>query len=416
MASLDVSLYGFPFGTVNGDWRTFDLTVCDEGLERFGIDSDVLSLAVPLARTSSRAKRDRRQNFFRELLPEGAARSRLAALAGVQEFDTVGLLRAHGRDVAGALDIVDSTSAAVTAAPRLESLTLEEVGAMLQSATEHPLGNAPVGGKTSLAGVQEKIVLARRGEEWCRVLDGAPSTHLAKPVVAQFPSVIYDEEYGARLARHLGLASHATWIERFGDVDAVVVERFDRSATMPNGRIHQEDFNQVLGASGNEKYQSIGGKVSLARIARVVTASLEVDSLRRLFELVVLSCAVGNLDLHAKNLSVLHPLDQRPRLAPAYDVVPMAHLPTDGQLAMAVNGVYHHAALTAADLVAEGTSWGMRDAEDRLRETLEAIVASTMESEPHPNAAPHLRDEIVEFARNLLDGRSIGPSVVRRNR
>ncbi|HEY9392869.1 MAG TPA: HipA domain-containing protein, partial [Nocardioides sp.] len=41
-----------------------------------------------------------------------------------------------------------------------------------------------------------------------------------------------------------------------------------------------------------------------------------------LAQMAVLAVAVGNLDMHAKNLGILHPLDNEPRLAPAYDVVP----------------------------------------------------------------------------------------------
>jgi serine/threonine-protein kinase HipA len=55
-------------------------------------------------------------------------------------------------------------------------------------------------------------------------------------------------------------------------VPAVVIERYDRSPDAPQGRIHQEDFNQVLGAVGNQKYQKYGGKVSLERIALLFSA------------------------------------------------------------------------------------------------------------------------------------------------
>jgi serine/threonine-protein kinase HipA len=80
-----------------------------------------------------------------------------------------------------------------------------------------------------------------------------------------------------------------------------IIERYDRSPDAPQGRIHQEDFNQVLAAAGNQKYQKYGGKVSLKRIEQVFAAIGDQDSLERLFKLVVVSVAVGNLDLHAKN-------------------------------------------------------------------------------------------------------------------
>jgi len=46
----------------------------------------------------------------------------------------------------------------------------------------------------------------------------------------------------------------------------------------------------------SQKYQKYGGKVSLERIARVLSAAGDRDSLKRLFKLVVVSVSVGNLD------------------------------------------------------------------------------------------------------------------------
>jgi hypothetical protein len=46
---------------------------------------------------------------------------------------------------------------------------------MLEHVQDNPLGNKPSGGKTSLAGVQDKIVLARTEGGWNRVIDGWPS-------------------------------------------------------------------------------------------------------------------------------------------------------------------------------------------------------------------------------------------------
>ena len=139
---------------------------------------------------------------------------------------------------------------------------------------------------------------------------------------------------------------------------AVVIERYDRSPDAPQGRIHQEDFNQVLGAAGNQKYQKYGGKVSLERIARVFSAIGDRDSLERLFKLVVVSVAVGNLDLHAKNVSLLHRPDGSMTLSPAYDVVPQAHQPNDGEVALAVGGEYRHAAITMEPPRRRGTRVG----------------------------------------------------------
>ena len=410
MADLVVELYGTRAGVLSGPWRTFDFVPDPAAAVRFGIDSTVLSVAIPLTVVAVRSRKDRRQNFFRELLPEGRMLARLAQQARLAEQDVIGLLRAYGRDVAGALQIWDPDVPGEPKQPALEPLSSGGVAALLEHVQDNPLGNKPAGGKTSLAGVQDKIVLGRTEGGWNRVVDGWPSTHILKPESRDYPTSIYDEEFGSRFARAVGLTSFPTWIEEFTGIPAVVIERYDRSPDAPQGRIHQEDFNQVLGAAGNQKYQKYGGKVSLERIARVFSAIGDRDSLERLFALVVVSVSVGNLDLHAKNLSLLHLPDGAMTLSPAYDVVPQAHQPNDGEVALAVGGEYRHAAITLNHLVAEGRSWGLARAADLAEETLTTVLQLANAENPHKRAHPGLARDISRFASNLLTGHPIGAS------
>ena len=404
MADLVVELYGTRVGVLNGTWRAFDFLPDPAAVARFGIDSPILSVAIPLTAVTVRSRKARRQNFFRELLPEGRMLARLAQQAGLVDQDVIGLLRSYGRDVAGALQIWDPDVPGEPKQPTLEPLSSAKVADMLAHVQDNPLGNKPAGGKTSLAGVQDKIVLARTESGWNRVIDGWPSTHILKPESRDYPTSIYDEEFGARFARAAGLTSFPTWIEEFAGVPAVVIQRYDRSPDAPQGRIHQEDFNQVLGATGNQKYQKYGGKVSLARIARVFSTVGDRDSLERLFKLVVVSVAVGNLDMHAKNISLLHRPDGSMMLSPAYDIQPQAHQPNDGEVALAVGGEYRHDALTRDHLIAEGNTWGLTNAPDLAEETLTTVLQVATTESPHEHAHTRLAQDIAGFTSNLLAG------------
>src|SRR5215472_5014566 len=166
MADLIVELYGLRVGVLSGPWRTFDFEIAPEAVAEFGIDNQILSVAIPLAAVPVRSRKDRRQNFFRELLPEGRMLTRLAQQANVAEQDVIGLLRRYGRDVAGALQIWDPDIPGEPKQPALEPLSEGGVADMLQHVQQNPLGNKPAGGKTSLAGVQDKIVLARTSMGW----------------------------------------------------------------------------------------------------------------------------------------------------------------------------------------------------------------------------------------------------------
>lgn len=91
------------------------------------------------------------------------------------------------------------------------------------------------------------------------------------------------------------------------------------------------------------------------------------------------------------------PVDGEMTLAPVYDVVPHAHLPGDGRMALAANGKYRHIDLTRADLLAEFTSWGVRHASVTIDETLEQLRSAVeheaaLEGAPVPSRAdPRLR-------------------------
>ncbi|MCL2849689.1 MAG: HipA domain-containing protein [Micrococcales bacterium] len=407
-ADLVVELYGTQVATLVGTARTFDVVAHADGLARFGLDSTIMSVAAPLAAVAPRGTAARRRNVFAELLPEARTLARMAADAGVADDDVIGLLRAYGRDVAGALQVWDPDHPGESKVPGTEPLTAEQVAVLLVHVSDNPLANRRPGGKTSLAGVQDKLVLVRQDRRWARALDGFPSTHILKPSTTG-PTALYDEEYGARLARAVGLADHETWIDTFAGVEALVVERFDRDPAVAGGRVHQEDFNQALGASGNSKYQRYGHKVSLAKVAAVLARTDPGGgSSRRLLAMATFAAAVGNLDLHAKNLSLLHPLGSPAVLAPAYDVVPLVHQPNDGEMAMAIDGEYRHAALTRAHLVAEGESWGLPDAADTVDQTLDALAAAVSTERPHRDAWPDLAADLARFTTNLAHGRRAG--------
>lgn len=173
--------------------------------------------------------------------------------------------------------------------------------------------------------------------------------------------------------------------------------------------MHQEDFNQALGASGDEKYQRFGGKVSLTRIAHLLEQYTEPKSLEILLRMVTLATAVGNLDMHAKNLSLLHRAEGTVELAPAYDFVPQAHQRNDGEMALAVAGEYRHAHLTRAHLTDEAFSWGLANPAPTIDEVLETVLETAQREEPHTRAYPHLTVDIARFAQNLLEGRAAGP-------
>lgn len=403
---LAVELYGTVLGTLTGDARTFDFVPAAEAVDRFGTNSGVLSVVIPLAPSPRRDHAARRRNWFSELLPEGDQYDYMLAQGGLRRDDTPAFLARYGRDVAGALQVWDLDDPTEPQTPAIKITNPAEVRALLEDPISSPLANDPRAGKSSLGGVQPKVVLVKTADGWAQALGGYPSTHIVKPRLAgERASVIYDEEFGSRLARRLGLADFATSIEDFDGLPAIVIERFDRH---DGQRLHQEDFSQALGASRNQKYQEVGGVVSFQRVADTLKAHAPELDLRRLARMVVLAVGLGNLDLHTKNLGLLHPADGDVTLAPAYDVVPQAHMANDGRMALAVNGTYRHAEITRDDLVAEFAAWGVRRAATTVTDTLDELQNILREEEPLDGAFPLLDVQIHAFVDNLSSGSPVG--------
>jgi serine/threonine-protein kinase HipA len=406
MMRLAAELYGTILGTLTGEARTFDFTPIDAGIDRFGANSSVLSVVIPLAPAQRRDHAARRRNWFSELLPEGDQYDYMLARGGLRRDDTPAFLARYGRDVAGALQVWDLDDPTEPQSPAIKTTTPAEVRALLEDPIGSPLANDPRSGKSSLGGVQPKVVLVKTAAGWAQALGGYPTTHILKPqLTGERASVIYDEEYGSRIARRLGLADFATSIEEFDGLPAIVIERYDRH---DGRRLHQEDFSQALGASRNQKYQEVGGTVSFQRIADALKTHAPDPNLRRLARMVVLAVGIGNLDLHTKNLGLLHPADGDVTLAPAYDVVPQAHMTNDGRMALAVNGKYRHREITRDDLFAEFAAWGLRRAATTVHETLDELQTIVREEEPLEGAFPLLQEQLQEFVDNLRSGSPVG--------
>jgi serine/threonine-protein kinase HipA len=403
MTELDVELYGRRIGTLAGERETFDFHPDADAVRLHGAGSTILSIAVPLvtARSTDPALRELRRNFFEEILAEGRIRERLGQKARLDPDNTMGLLRRYGRDVAGAVQIWDPDDPEEPRTPEASPVTDERIAEMFAEVAANPLGNKGRRRLSSLAGVQDKVLLARTHDGWAEPLDGFPSTHILKPRVPAMPSLIFDEEYGSRIVRALGLAEFSTSIESFPGTRALVIERYDRDPE--RNRIHQEDFNQVLGFRGDAKYEPAQGDGRLHRIAGVIREHARASDLAGLVRMMTLSAAVGNLDMHAKNISILHLTDGEVELAPMYDVVPQMHQPVDQETALLINGTSDIHSLTGADIVAEAEGWGVRRARAVVEGALEQVREVARRETPLAGAHHSVDADIIRQSSRLLD-------------
>ena len=393
---LAVWLYGDKVAIVEQARGRPRLSYTPDAIDKYPLGLPLLSLTLPL--TPQPYAPGVVAPFLDGLLPEGDARRAIADDINVKASDTYGLIRALGRDCAGAL-VVQPADEAPPAHPTTltaEPLSDENIADLVARLRSAPLG---VGGRVriSLAGVQEKLLLTRLPDgSWGSPVDGTPSTHILKPAIARYPNTVQNEAFGMRVAKHLGLPVASIETTTIGGRDLVVVERYDRIVHSDGSvdRIHQEDFCQATNTPPTKKYQEDGGP-PLRRIARILRENSTSDSAEAFLRALTLNVLIGNGDAHAKNFSLLHYQSGAVALAPLYDVMSTLFY-GDDRLAMYVDNVHRTDRVTADRIVNEAASWGLsknRAAEvvaDILEGSPAAIGAAQDETDSLPTEIPLL--------------------------
>jgi serine/threonine-protein kinase HipA len=273
-----------------------------------------ISRSLPLRGEPFDAEAER---FFGNLLPEGGLRVAVCRRLGLSDDNDFTLLRAIGRECAGALSIVeDEDTAPEGTYRRLDDDELDRwagLGAYVSGVGDEL--------RLSLAGAQDKLGVRVEGAVLSLPEQGAPSTHILKLPNRDFAALPENEALVLELARRVDLQAVESRLWTRVSSPLLLVTRFDRVEGKPIRRLHQEDFCQALGVDRRRKYEAEGGP-TFARCLELVRETSDVlRHTRRLLRWLVFCVVVGNRDNHAKNLSLLRDELGHWRLAPFYDLV-----------------------------------------------------------------------------------------------
>ena len=361
------------------EWRA-------EGIERWGLGSPVLSVGLPIG-TPAGPRDMRGLDFFENMLPEGPALARMAALAGVRPADTYGILQAFGRDCAGAIMMLpDGERPGESRASGYSPMAQGDLRRVISALDVAPLGAAPERGfRPSLAGFQRKALLSRAADgTWQFPYGDAPSTWILKPDGPH--PMAANEVTCLRLASACGLAVAEAELLDVAGLPVLAVRRYDRQDS-PAGhipvRVHQEDGCQATARPPGMKYEEQGGP-ALRDLVGMLRNFGDPRDATILLRRTAFNMAVGNADAHAKNFSVLHePGNPAIGLAPLYDVLSTIALEladsagqpiwADTHLGQRVGGQADIRKVTAANLIDEAVTWGIR------RRAASAVVNQTLE-------------------------------------
>ena len=361
------------------EWR-------QEGIERWGLGSRALSVGLPIG-TPTGPRDMRGLDFFENVLPEGPALERMAALAGVRPVDTYGILAAFGRDCAGAIMLLpDGDRPGGNDGSGYSPMTPEDLQRVISALDVIPLAAAPERGfRPSLAGFQRKALLGRAEDGTWQLPSGdAPSTWILKPDGPH--AIAANEATCLRLAAACGLPVPEAELLDVAGLPVLAVKRYDRQDA-PAGdvpvRVHQEDGCQATAMPPGRKYEEQGGP-SLRDFAGVIRNFGDPRDVTSLLRRTTFNMAVGNADAHAKNFSLLHESDvSAVGLAPLYDVLSTIALEltdsagqplrADTHLGQRVGGQADIRKATASSLIDEAVTWGIR------RRAATAVVTETLD-------------------------------------
>ncbi|MGV3773311.1 MAG: type II toxin-antitoxin system HipA family toxin [Verrucomicrobiales bacterium] len=350
-----------------GEWRR----PATGGQEFFYADSWLsssaarpISLSLPL-RPASYVYREGVESFFDNLLPDNRyIRERIQRRFRTATIGAFDLLGEIGRDCVGALQLLPEGSA-----PRNirqisgEPLTREEVGELLGKALGTNFGSkdsAEDDFRISLAGAQEKTALLLRNGEWIRPAGPTATTHILKlplginPQGIDLGASVENEWLCSQIVRAYGIQTANCWIETFGELKALVVERFDRRLSADGTwhiRLPQEDLCQATSTPGGLKYESDGGPGIREIMDLLLGSERPAEDRSSFMRIQLIFWMLAAIDGHAKNFSLFLLPGGGHKLTPQYDILSaypaMGHgrgklSPEKIRMAMAVSGKNRH--------------------------------------------------------------------------
>ncbi len=288
---------------------------------------------------------NRLHSFFDNLVAEGWFQNAQARALGVNPTNRFALLLGFGRDLAGAVSVIDP-----------------EPAGPLRLDPDDTVAVAALTSRASLSGVQPKLLVVRDERGYRPAGPAELSTHIAKLPSGQLRDII-DLEFLTTIACRALLPTDATVDVEITSVrqiegPALVIPRFDRTRT--GRKLHFEEFNQLFGrSSGDDKYA--GAYEEMGTFIRTTPGCLPAEA-DRVYRRILTCLLLGNTDAHLKNFAMFHARDGF-RLTPAYDLVAASMYPEYQTIALSVGGAseLNIGALQPKHIVALGKGFGLSE-------------------------------------------------------
>ncbi|HGS4466575.1 TPA: HipA domain-containing protein [Vibrio metschnikovii] len=278
------------------------------------------------------------ENYLRNLLPEGEAFEEMIQNTTISKSNTFGLIRKLGAETSGALSfrVPESEPQETSFRPVPDDELIERLERNLA-----PLVYWDGKVRLSVAGVQNKLNLLKRGDEWGFGEGKLSSNYILKFESGRAPCIAVNEFFCMTLAKLAGLDVANVELTRIGNTRTLIIERFDRAYIEARDvvqRKHVIDGCQATDLPPGYKYERQNGDegdgvymrdgVSFPLLLCVKTIDTVITNLKltqwMLFNLVTL-----NYDAHGKNISFFV-TPKGLELTPFYDLVNIEAIAQEG--------------------------------------------------------------------------------------
>ena len=272
----------------------------------------------------SRSETCRAKNTLGDSCRKAKKHERQLEKNSARSKSTFSLLRAIGRDCAGAISFHDPEDPVVLDSfleIKMQPLSESELEKHIKELPLKPLFMGVEGLRLSLAGVQEKAAVCVVDGNIAVPLEGTPTTHILKPTISKFPGSVQNEYVCLRTAARLSLPVPQVKMGRAGEEAYLLVERYDRKYDGDKRilRLHQEDFCQrprFQRKIPTTRWQGFKDSFELLMWTRIPIKDRDL-----LMRAAVFNYLIGNNDAHGKNFAILYDMDGNARLAPFYDIL-----------------------------------------------------------------------------------------------
>ncbi len=363
----------------------------ESGLSEFMYDAkyrsaaDALPMSQSLPLRSAPFTYQECHGFFAGILPEGENRNIIARNLGISANNDFSMLDLIGGECAGAITFMPPGHTPPAQEEHYRKLSGQQVKKILEDLPLRPLLAGREGIRLSLAGAQDKLAVYVSGQDISLPILNAPSTHVFKPAIEPYKSIVENEAFCMTLAKKLGMNVAEVEVRSEGEKKFLLVERYDRTKTDDESglitRLHQEDFCQALGIAPEKKYEAEGGvsiQQSFDLLRKVATTPL--TDIRALLDAIIFNFLIGNHDAHGKNFSLLYHITDsgyHVQLAPLYDLICTTAYPNlDKKMAMSIGGKFKSEEITPQhfDRMADEAGLAKVLVRNRIREMAESIL------------------------------------------